>query len=75
MTTPEHPETFVEQHVTYVLEVGGQVIMIEHVPARVSVDTGEQLFAPDTVERLQQTLWGEKAPVRVLQTPVFDFAA
>ncbi len=75
MTTPEPPERFVNQSVTYVLEVEGRLLVIENVPARVSPETGEQLFAPETVERLQQTAWTEKTPARVLQTPVFEFAA
>ena len=35
---------------------------------------GERLYSPDTVERLQDTVWGRRAPSRMLQTPVFDFA-
>jgi YgiT-type zinc finger domain-containing protein len=53
-------ETFVEQKVTYVLEQQGKVIIIEHVPARVCVETGERLFAPDIVERLQRIVWSRK---------------
>ena len=67
-------ETFVEQQVTYTLEVRGKFFVIEHVPARVCVETGEQLFSPETVERLQRTIWGRKQPNRFLETPVFEFA-
>ena len=67
-------ETFVEQEVTYTLEVQGRFIIIEHVPARVSLQTGERLFSPDTVEQLQAIVWDEKAPSRVIETPVFDFS-
>ena len=51
-------ETFVEQTVTYTLEVQGRFILIEHVPARVSSQTGEHFFSPDTVEQLQKIVWG-----------------
>jgi YgiT-type zinc finger domain-containing protein len=68
-------ETYVEQEVTYTLEVGGKLIVVEHVPARVCVETGEQLFAPHVVERLQSIASGKDKPTRTLQTPVFDFAA
>ena len=67
-------ETFVKQPVTYALEMNGKLFMIEHVPARVCVETGEQLFSPDTVECLQRTIWGKRKPVRVIETPVFEFA-
>ncbi len=66
-------ETFVEQEVTYTLEVHGRFIIVEHVPARVSLQTGERFFSPDTVEQLQAIVWDEKAPSRVIETPVFEF--
>jgi YgiT-type zinc finger domain-containing protein len=71
----EWKETFVEQSVTYTLEINGRFIVVEHVPARVCVETGEKFFSPETVERLQQTIWEQHQPVRVIQTPVFEFAA
>jgi hypothetical protein len=67
-------ETFVEQKVTYILELDSQFIIIENVPARVSVETGERLCSPETVEKLQQTIWEQKQPTRIIETPVFEFA-
>ncbi len=69
------PEEFVERTVTYTLEVQGKLVIIENVPARVSLQTGEQLFAPETVEKLQRMAWGQREPKRMLQTPVYDFLA
>jgi hypothetical protein len=68
-------ELLVEQKVTYILEVEDKFVIIENVPARVNVETREQYFAPEVVEQLQQTIWEEKEPQRVIQTPVFEFAA
>ena len=68
-------ETFVEQKVTYTLEVDGKFIIIENVPARVCLETGERLSSPETVERLQQMVWEERKPDRVIEIPVFEFAA
>jgi YgiT-type zinc finger domain-containing protein len=68
-------ETFEEQTVTYVLEQQGKVLIIEHVPARVCTETGERLFAPATVERLQQIVWEQRTPTRIIETPVFEFVA
>ena len=34
-------ETFVPEKVTYTIEVEGQLTVIENVPARVSLETGE----------------------------------
>lgn len=67
-------EPLEEQKVIYILELEGKFIIIENVPARVNVETGEQYFSPAVVEQLQQTIWGEKKPQRVIETPVFEFA-
>ncbi len=45
-------ETFVNRLVKYTLELDGELIVIENVPARVCIETGEQLFAPEIVEKL-----------------------
>ena len=71
----EPVEHFVAQNITYVLELEGRLLVIENVPASVSEETGEQLFSPETVERIQQTAWAEKKPARVIETPVYEFAA
>jgi YgiT-type zinc finger domain-containing protein len=75
MPTETWNETMKETKVTYTLEMDGKFIIIENVPARVSVETGEQFFSPETVERLQQTIWGKKIPKKVVETPVYEFAA
>ena len=71
----EWRETFIEQTINYMLEKDGKLFVIENVPVRICVETGEQLFAPETVERLQQTIWEERSPIRILETPVYAFAA
>jgi len=67
-------ENLVEENVIYTLEVNGKLIVIENVPARVNRETGEQLFAPETVERLQKLVWEQKKPKRMLQVPVYEYA-
>jgi len=66
-------ETMVEKNVSYVLELDGKLIIIENVPARVSLETGEKYFSPETVEKIQETVWSKKKPKRLLETPVFEF--
>ena len=39
-------EILIEQKVTYTLEMNGKFFLIENVPARVNVETGEQYFSP-----------------------------
>ncbi len=67
-------ETLVEQKVTYTLETKGRLIVIENVPARVNPETGEQLFSPETVERLQKMVQEHQQPTRTIQVPVYEFA-
>ena len=67
-------ETLVEQSVSYHIEVDGQLVVVENVPTRVNVETGERCFAPETVERLQQAVWGQCRPGRTVQIPVYKYA-
>ena len=66
-------ETLIEKNVTYTIEINGKFILIENVPARVNIDTGEKYFSPETVERLHQVVWGKCAPVRTITTPVYEY--
>jgi hypothetical protein len=75
MTSDTRNESFEDQYVTYVLDLDGEIIIFEHVPARVNTETGERLFAPETVEKLQAIIRSRQAPKKMIQTPVFDFAA
>ncbi|MBT4503918.1 MAG: type II toxin-antitoxin system MqsA family antitoxin [Gemmatimonadetes bacterium] len=63
-----------EQTVTYRIELSDRLIVVENVPAKVCLQCGERLYSAGTVERLQRTVWEDKPPSRVLETPVFDFA-
>ena len=67
-------ETMIETQVTYTLEHYGRFFLIEHVPARVCRETGEQYFAPETVEHLQVLIKDRKTPTRVIETPVYEYA-
>ena len=75
MTTDMWHESFEDQYVTYVLNLDSEIIVFEHVPARVNRETGERLFAPATVEKIQAIIRSRQAPQKTIQTPVFDFAA
>jgi len=67
-------ETMVETKVTYTLDIDGNFYIVEHVPARVCRETGEQFFSPETVERIQTLIRGGTQPARVVETPVYDYA-
>jgi hypothetical protein len=67
-------EMLVERRVTYSLEVNGRFVLVENVPARINLETGEQFFSPQTVEQLQRMILDGEKPVRVIDTPVYRFA-
>ncbi|MEM6868258.1 MAG: hypothetical protein AAF528_07745 [Cyanobacteria bacterium P01_C01_bin.121] len=68
-------ENLVEQRVTYTLELNGSLVMVENVPARVNVETGEQLFSPEIVEQLQALILdSQQPPDHLIQVPVYEFA-
>ncbi len=67
-------ETLIETEVTYTLQHQGRLILVEHVPARVCKETGEQYFSPETVENIQSLIKSEKRPEKVIETPVYEYA-
>lgn len=74
MSTETREEKLVNQEVTYALFKDGQFYIVENVPARVDLETGEQYFSPKTVEQLHQIILGKNKPVRTINTPVYDFS-
>jgi YgiT-type zinc finger domain-containing protein len=74
MNTYQWKERLVERRVTYTLDLNGQLVVVENVPARVNTETGEQLFSPDTVEHLQKMIGQHGKPKRVIQVPVYEYA-
>lgn len=67
-------QTMIATEVTYTLEHDGKFYVIEHVPARMCRETGEQYFAPETVEHIHALVEGRKAPKKVIETPVYEYA-
>ena len=67
-------ETLTDRFVTYSLEMEGKFYIVENVPARVNEETGEQYFAPETVEQIQKKIRGNVAPKKTVETPVFDYS-
>lgn len=74
MIPENQTEEFIEKTVTYTLEVNGKLFVIENVPARIFIATGEQLFAPQTVERIQEIVLNQEPPTRTIETPVYEFS-
>ncbi len=67
-------QTMVETEVSYTIKYQGKFYIIEHVPARVCQETGEEFFAPETVQHIQAFIKQHKEPDRVIETPVYNYA-
>ncbi|MDX1642217.1 MAG: hypothetical protein R3220_10995 [Balneolaceae bacterium] len=67
-------ESLSKRLVNYSLEFEGKFYIIENVPARVNEETGEQYFAPETVEHIQKTIKSHSKPKKTIETPVFDYS-
>jgi hypothetical protein len=74
MSSEDRKEKLVNTEVTYTLFMDGQFYIVENVPARVDLETGEQFFSPKTVERLHKIIQGQKKPARTIQTPVYNYS-
>jgi len=74
MSSEDRKKNLVNKAVTYALFKDGQFYIVENVPARVDVETGEQFFSPMTVEHLHKIILGQKKPERTIQTPVYDYS-
>lgn len=73
--TEVQDEKLVDRRVTYTLEMEGRFYIVENVPARIDEQTGEQFFAPSTVENLRETILKKTGePKRYEKTPVYMYA-
>lgn len=52
MCRDEWEDTMTERRITYALEAGGKVIVVEDAPAGVRVEAREHSSSPETVEHL-----------------------
>lgn len=73
MNFKQEKKQLVNKLVTYSLELNGQLILVENVPARVNKETGEKFFAPDIVERLKDMILGDEKPLNFIRVPVYQF--
>lgn len=69
------PETMVDCFITHTVEVDGKYVVIENVPAQLWVETGEFFFAEDTVDKIQDLVWHQRQPQRVVEAVVLAFPA
>ena len=59
--------------VVHTVRVGGEVIVIDHVPAEVCAACGDVLFTPDTVRHIERLLRRRGQPSR--SVPLYEYVA
>ena len=64
-----------EHHVTLDLRYGGELVVIEEVPALVCDNCGERVFTPDVTRQVQERAQQHHKATRTLVVPVFSLAA
>ena len=62
MNSSQPSETMAERRVTYTIELDGRLVVIENVPARVCLETGERFYSPQTVQRIHEIVRGSQKP-------------
>ena len=62
-----------EKLIRYSVALGDRFIVVERVPAAVCDHCGETTLEPSVVERLQETIWESRTPLRLIETPVYEF--
>ena len=67
-------ETARDDWVSEVLEVEGQRVLVEHIPAQVCLRCGEAVFSRETTERIRRLVHGAGRPVRTVPLDVFELA-
>ena len=72
MAAESPDEEFIQQYFTYRLQGVGRFVVVENVPARVSLRTGERFFSPDTVERLHKLCGNKRFPCVLSKLPSFN---
>lgn len=60
--------------VSEVLDVDGQRVLVENIPAQVCVRCGEAAFSRETTERIRLLVHGAGRPVRTIPLDVFELA-
>lgn len=62
------------EFVSEVLEVDGQRVLVNHIPAQVCTRCGEAAFSRETTERIRLLVHGAGRPVRTVPLDVFELA-
>jgi len=66
------PGEYSAKQIVHTVQSGGEVIVVEHVPAEVCSVCGDTLLKPETVRHVEKIVKQKKRPLRM--TPVYEYA-
>ena len=66
------PGEYERRSITHTLRRGGQVIVIDHVPAEVCGACGDVLLAPETIRHIEEMLASLEPPAKTV--PLYEYA-
>ena len=61
------------EKVDEVFSLGGEYVLVEHIPAEVCTRCGEQSVSIETAEAVRLSIMGGATPYRSIQMRVFEF--
>ena len=67
------PGTYEERQIAHTMRIDGQVVVVDHVPAKVCDTCGDTLLSLDTVRRLDALLHDRTTPDTT--APLYEFAS
>jgi HTH-type transcriptional regulator / antitoxin MqsA len=74
MKCPVCREPMQRKMIRYTQEWQGELVAFDNVPADVCDNCGEQLLEGWVVDKINETLWSMKPPLRRLEVPLYDLA-
>lgn len=63
-----------DEMVNEVFIIGGKLVVVENIPARVCARCGEATFSRETTEKIRRMVHGDAQPVKSVAVDVFNFA-
>jgi HTH-type transcriptional regulator / antitoxin MqsA len=61
------------EYVSEIFNINGKFHLVENVPATVCSRCGEEVFSPETTERIRLMLHGEDKPIKSISLDVFSY--
>ncbi len=63
-----------DEEVTELVQIDGQYVLVDRIPAVVCARCGEESFSRDTTEKIRLLVHGRAESTKSIVMPVFEFA-